>query len=170
MQKRDLRHINIYQDKKGHKILYDVKKKEGLIIPEEDVSKIAALQYRVWMMLAIGIILYFLFQVIWWVTALITITLLIAGEVTYRRMLSSYTIIPNYVPSNILDKSIDAYKQKPRALLVRIGLYSLLGVLLIWTVYGQPITSAETQVILVVSVFAFVNAGYHLFVLIRSRK
>ena len=37
MKKRDLRHIGIYQDNKGRTILYSAKKKEGYIIPDNDI-------------------------------------------------------------------------------------------------------------------------------------
>jgi hypothetical protein len=170
MKKRDLRHIGIYEDKRGQKFLYDPKKKEGFLIPENEVSKIAALQYRVWMVLSIGILLYFLFSMPWWTTVIISIALLIAAELIYRKMIASYSIITNYTPVNVLDKSIGAYKQNPKALLLRIGLYGVLGVLLLASIYGQPLNVAENQIILVVAAFALINAIYHLLNLIKTIK
>ncbi len=170
MKKRDLRHINLYQDKHKQTILYNAKKKEGYIIPENEVGRVAAMQYRGFLVLSIGILLYFLFNVTWWISVLLMLGLFIFGEFTYRKgMLSKYRIITNYTPVNVLDKSVGAYKQSPKSMLTRIGLYALIGVLLIASIIGQPLSKPETQIMLVVAAFALVNAFYHAFILIKKR-
>lgn len=171
MKKRDLRHIGIYQDKNGRSILYNPKKKEGYIIPENEVNRLATLQYRGYLGLSIAIILYFLFNIEWWIVVLVLGVLLIALEYIYRKgMLATYSIITNYTPLNVLDKSVDAYKQSPRSLLGRIVLYALLGALMVMTIWGEPFDNPESQIIGVVAAFAFVNSIYHLVIFIKARK
>lgn len=171
MKKRDLRQIGIYLDNKGRTILYNAKKKEGYIIPDKEVNRVAMLQYRGWLGVSIGVVLYFLFNLDWWVVLLITGAIIVGMELIYRKsMLATYTTITNYTPVNVLDKSIDAYKQNPRSVLSRVALYAVLGVLMVMTIWGKPLNTAETQVVLVVSAFAFVNSAYHLMIFFKTKK
>jgi hypothetical protein len=171
MKKRDLRHIGIYQDKNGRSVLYNSKKKEGYIIPENEVNRVATLQYRGYLALSIAIVLFFLFDIEWWIVLLIYGVLVLALEFIYRNtMLASYSIVTNYIPLNVLDKSIDTYKQKPGSLLSRVALYAVLGILMIMTIWGKPLTTADTQIIIVVAAFALINSIYHLFVYFKIRK
>lgn len=171
MKKRDLRHIGIYQDKKGRTILYNAKKKEGYIIPDNAVNRVATLHYRGYLNLSIAVVLLFLFKIEWWIVLLVFGGLAVAMEFIYRKgMLATYKVITNYIPINVLDKTVDAYKQKPGSVLSRVGLYALLGVLMVITVWGKPLNTPDTQVVLVVSAFAFVNSIYHLSIFIKTRK
>ena len=171
MKKRDLRHINLYKDKHGQTILYNAKKKQGYIIPDNEVGRVSAMQYRGFLVLSVGIILYFLFNVAWWITAIAMIGLLVLTEIIYRKsMLSKYRIINNYTPLNILDKSVGAYKQNSKSMLSRIALYGLIGFLLVASIIGQPLDKPETQILLVVAAFAIVNSLYHIFIFIKKRS
>lgn len=171
MKKRDLRQVGIYLDKKGRSILYNAKKKEGYIIPDKEVNRVATLQYRVWLSVSMGVVLYFLFNLDWWVVLLATAALVVGLELIYRKsMLATYSVITNYTPANVLDKSIDVYKQNPRSILSRVALYALLGVLMVMTIWGKPLDTAETQIVMVVSAFAFLNSAYHLMVFFKTKK
>lgn len=171
MKKRDLRHINLYEDKKGQTILYDPKKKEGYIVPSDDVGKLAALQYRWYVVLAVGILAHLLFNLKWWLSLAIVVVVFILGEYTYRiGMLKKYDRIQNYTPANILDKSIEAYKQDKKAMLSRIALYSALGALAFLSTQGQSIKMVETQIMYLVGAFALLNAGYHLYIYLKRNK
>ena len=148
MNKRDLRHIHLYQNKQGQTILYNAKKKEGHLIPEGDVGKIAALQYRYHIVFAIGILIHFLLDLQPWLTLAIMAGVFVLGEYTYRvSMLKKYETISNYVPHNVLDKSVASYQQSKQAMVTRIGLDAQLGGLLIYSTIRQPITQIETHVL-----------------------
>ena len=171
MKKRDLRHIHIYEDKKGQHILYNAKKKLGYKIPDGDVGKVAALQYRPYLVFAMGIVLYFLFNVNWWMSILAMGALFVLGEYTYRiGMLKKYSVITNYTPYNVLDKSIGAYKQNPRSMLIRVALYFSIGVLLIYSIKDASWALIETQILLVVAAFSFINGGYHVYILLTKKN
>lgn len=171
MKVRDQRHINLYTDKKGRVLLYNARKKEGYIIPEADVSKLAALQYRYYMILAIAILLFFLFNIPWYLTLGFTLILTGMIEYVYRvMMLNNYTKVTNYTPANVLDKSIATYKKSSAALINRSLAYGVIGILLIYSIKDQAINLPETQVLLVVAAFALINSLYHIVHLIKRKK
>lgn len=171
MKKRDLRHIGIYEDKKGRFILYNPKKKEGYIIPDNAINRVATMQYRIYLVLSIAVVLLFLFKLDWWIALLAVVALFVAMEFIYRKsMLGSYSIITNYTPANIMDKSVDVYKQSPKSILIRVVLYGVLGILMIMTIWGKPLTTPDVQVMMVVAAFTLINSIYHIVVYIKTRK
>jgi hypothetical protein len=150
----DLRRQGLYQDKKGRFLHYRKSSNSCMIIPAHDIKQWQLLRMRSIIAFMIGILAYRLIPTTWYLALIIGLAIYTLLEIFYYRLTKNYTILPNYQPNDLYDP-IKANQESKGKLLLKSGLYLVIGILLIVTTFNPTTDTLSNLLIYGVASAAF---------------
>ncbi len=169
---KDLRYQNIYRDKHNRNIYYLKRKKQGLVIPEEDLTKWQIFRIRFLIPLLFFVLIYNYYPTYLYYEIAATLALVVALEIYFRKIQSSYIVIENYQPDSNLTKQSPIVKEEKLKLIIRSVLYLVLAILLVATTLMpyRPDHLMENMILYGVAVFCLVTSYNNITILIKYNK
>jgi hypothetical protein len=161
--------LGIYYDKDHHPYFYHSKSRSAYFIPERDIKMAEVVAYRHWIAIAVGVVLYTLFQGTPLYAFAVRALLFVSLEWFYRqKMVKKYKKISPYIPhQNARSKAMS--EQKSSLLLIKaIGYFTVAG-LIAWTILDQNNTGPSLAVLVAMIGITVVSGIQNLVLLIKRR-
>lgn len=136
--------LNVYEDKKGRIIYYDMFKKQGLYIPTFDYKQFSIYKMRYIIDLSAFVILQALltqfFEVNFLVPCVLTVFVFLFFEYKFRKFLSTKSVVKHFKKEECKGYFDIISGEDKNKLLIKGVLYILLGVLLVFNGYDRAYT------------------------------
>lgn len=162
--------LGIFYDKDKHPYFYQNKTRTAYFIPEKDIKMAEVVAYRHWIAIAVGVVLYTLFQGTPVYAFAVSLLLFVSLEWFYRqKMLAKYKKISPYIPhQNQRSKAMSS--QTTTMLLVKTLAYFVVAGLLAWTILDQNNDGASLAVLAAMIGIALVSGIQNLRLLIKKMR
>ncbi len=165
----DLRHRNIYRDKNKRYIYFNKRKKQGIVIPYEDLKRWQIMQMRI----LIPIIFLILSSSFWpeflIIEIISAIIIAITLEIYNFNLKKYYIIIDNYKPDDQINHRHELAKGKRGMLVLRGVAFIILAVLLVITTLPFDTTKIlENLVLYAVAIYALYDS-FNSFMALRNK-
>ncbi len=162
--------LGIYYDKDHRPYFYHSKSRTAYFIPEKDIKMAEVVAYRHWIAIAVGVVLYTLFQGTPVYAFAVSALLFVSLEYFYRqKMLLKYKKISPFTPhQNARSKAMN--EQKTSLLLIKtIGYFAVAG-LLAWTILDQQNSGPSLAVLVAMIGITVVSGIQNLILLIKKNR
>lgn len=162
--------LGIYTDKDHRPYFYHKKTRTAYFIPEKDIKMAEVVAYRHWIALAVGVVLFTLFQGTPVYAFAVNALLFVSLEWFYRqKMLTKYKRITPFTPhQNARSKAMN--EQKTSLLLVKtLGYFTVAG-LIAWTILDQQNSGASLAVLVAMIGISVVSGIQNLILLIKKTR
>ncbi len=160
--------LGIFYDKDHHPYFYHAKTRTAFFIPEKDIKMAEVVAYRHWIAIAVGVVLYTLFQGTPIYAFAVSVLLFVSLEWFYRqKMLVKYKKITPFTPhQNARSKAMN--EQKTSLLLIKTIGYFAVAALLAWTILDQQNTGPSLAVLVAMIGITVVSGIQNLFLFIKK--
>lgn len=133
--------LNIYEDKKGRLIYYDILKKRAVFIPAFDFKQFSFYRYRYIIALSVFVVLQTLltefFSIHYLVPIGITLIIYFFLELKFRQFINDKQPVKHFDKKDCKGYFDILNTQDPQKMILKAVLYVLLGALLVFNAYDK---------------------------------
>lgn len=133
--------LNVYEDSKGRLIYYDILKKQAVYIPTFDFKMFSFYKYRYMLTVATLIVLttllseFFQWNIL--LPIVITVAVYVTLETKFRKFINTKQVVKHFNKEECKGYFDIVNSQDPTKMMIKIGLYVVLGVLLVVNAYDK---------------------------------
>ena len=161
--------LGIYYDKDNHPYFYQSKTKTAYFIPDKDIKLAEVTAYRHWIAISVGVVLFSIFPNDFYYPIAVSALLLVALEWYYRqRMMAKYRKIAPYHP-HLTQKEKEVMNQKTSMIVLKIVIYLVVAVLLVWSIIDQKNQGATLAILVAMVGISVISAIQNILLLYKKK-
>ncbi len=166
--------FNIYEDKKGRLIYYDMFKKRAVFIPTFDYKQFSFYRYRYLMAVSAFIVLQTLLaewlHLHFLVPVCISLAVLILMEIKFRRFLSEKQVVKHFNKEECTGYMDVLNTQDPSKMGLKVVLYCALGILLVINAYDKQYDTFILVCCWAIAIVCIIYSLIQLFAMSRRKQ